>query len=642
MIYRYNFGDVIETSAVVGKVSDGKHIPYFTVTESNAGSCFEYELGRDDIVYGLGETMRGINKRGGRYVSFNSDNMRHTDKMPSMYGSHNFIIVDGKNTFGAFFDTPARVVFDIDYYGSGKMNILCEQGVAVYIIDGDNAYDIARQFLNIIGQSYLPPLWAFGYGQSRWGYKNEGDVREVVAGYKEAGMPLDYVCLDIDYMQGYADFTVDKSRFPDMAGFIEEMKGRGVRFVPIVDAGIKIEPGNPVYEEGVKKGYFCKNLEGDDFCAAVWPGMTHFPDFMQAEAREWFGRQYKFYTDLGFEGFWNDMNEPAIFYSQYTKGKKTSRNCGDGLYKGGAFLSDYRSFTHSIGGKMVNHWNVHNLYGFNMTRASSEGLENLLDKRFLIFSRSSYIGAHRYGGIWTGDNKSSWHMFRRNVTMMPGLNMCGFLYSGADTGGYSGNAGRRLLLRWLAFSVFTSLMRNHSTKGTRRQECYKYTGATDFKSILSLRYRLLPYIYSEFMKTALTRDMYIKPLAFGYPNDARARNIEDQLLVGDSIMIAPVLSRGNKRKVYIPERMTEVRWNGREFITRPVGAGESVICVPLGEVVFYIRSGKLLPVGHGGRNTGEVNLTEVELLGDGAVYEQYIDDGITRDCTTANIRTLTR
>ena len=304
MIYRYNFGDVIETSAVVGKVSDGKHIPYFTVTEGDAGTCFEYELGKDDIAYGLGETMRGMNKRGGRYVSFNSDNMRHTDSMPSMYGSHNFIIVDGKNTFGAFFDTPARVVFDIDYSVSGKINILSEQGVAVYIVDGDNACDIARQFLKIIGQSYLPPLWAFGYGQSRWGYKNEGDVREVVAGYKEAGMPLDYVCLDIDYMQDYADFTVDKSRFPDMAGFIDEMKGRGVRLVPIVDAGIKIEPGNPVYEEGVKRGYFCKNLEGSDFCAAVWPGMTHFPDFMQAEAREWFGKHYEFYTDLGFEGFW--------------------------------------------------------------------------------------------------------------------------------------------------------------------------------------------------------------------------------------------------------------------------------------------------------------------------------------------------
>lgn len=643
MIKKYIFGDVFATDAVVCDVPCGDKLEYFSVEKDGSGYVFRAPLGGDDIVYGLGESMRGINKRGGRYVSFNTDNMHHTDDMPCMYGSHNFIVVDGAIKFGAFFDTPARAVFDIDYDGSGQICVSCEQPVAVYIVGGDSAYGIVRQFLKIIGQSYLPPLWAFGFGQSRWGYKNQKDVRRIARKYADAGMPLDYICLDIDYMDRYIDFTVDKTRFPDMKGLVSELKGKGVRLVPIVDAGIKIEPGNAVYEEGVKKGYFCTNEEGEYFSAAVWPGMTHFPDFVQKDAREWFGRQYKFYTELGFEGFWNDMNEPAMFYSQYTKGQSGDHSGGDPLYEGGAFLSDYKKFYHNIDGKKVPHWDVHNIYGYNMTRASGEGLGNLLDRRYMLFSRSSYIGAHRYGGIWTGDNSSSWLMLRRNVTMMPGLNMCGFLYSGADTGGFVGNTTRELLLRWLAVSVFTPLMRNHSAKFTRYQECYRFRGKDDFRSILGLRYRLLPYIYSEFMKAALSCDMYIKPLAFGYPGDARARAVEDQLLVGDSIMIAPVLEKGAlERVVYLPEPMAEVRWNGKDFLTAPVTEGERNISVPLGEVVFFIRRGKLFPVGKGGMNAGQVDLSDVTLLGDGKEYAHYLDDDLSKNCTLDNIKILSK
>ena len=643
MLKKYTFGDAMQTGAVTAAVEEGDALPYFTVRADAAGTRFTCPLAKEDVVYGLGETMRGINKRGGRYVSFNTDNMHHADDMPSLYSSHNFLIVDGERTFGAFFDTPARAVFDVDLAESGVLSVLCERAVAVYIVEGESANEIARQFLRAIGRCYIPPLWAFGFGQSRWGYKNERDIRRVADRYAAAGMPLDYICLDIDYMRGYADFTVDRRRFPAMKTLVADMKARGIRLVPIVDAGIKIERGDPVYEEGVRGGYFCKDVNGGDFCAAVWPGMTHLPDFLQPEARAWFGRQYKFYTDLGFEGFWNDMNEPAIFYSEYTKGQKGDRSGGDPLYRGGAFLSDYRRFTHRVGGRTVPHWDVHNLYGGCMTRASAEGLDALLDRRYLLFSRASYIGAHRYGGLWTGDNSSSWQMLRRNVTMMPGLNMCGFLFSGADTGGFVGNATRELLLRWLAFSVFTPLLRNHSCKRTRRQECYRFRGKADFRSLLALRYRLLPYLYSEFMKAALSADLYIRPLAFGYPADGRARSVEDELLVGDSLLVAPVLEKGARgRTIYLPAPMTEVRWSGGRFCTQPVPAGERSVEVPLGEVVFYIREGKLLPVGRGGSCTAEVDLADVELLGGGTEYAQYIDDGSTRAVSLQNVRILRR
>lgn len=647
MILRFEYGTPFETYAVVEEIRLGDRLPYFR-TEEKEGLVFTHFLAEGDTVYGLGETMRGINKRGGRYISYNTDDVHHREDMPSLYSSHNFLVVDGAETFGAFFDTPSKVIFEVDYQNSGKLVVRSEnRNLRIYIITGASAYGITRQFLRIIGRSFLPPLWAFGFGQSRWGYKNTKDIEKVVENYREAGIPLDYVCMDIDYMDRYIDFTVNKKRFPDLTAFVTAMKKKGIRLVPIIDAGIKVEAGNPVYEEGVKKGYFCTNHEGAFFKAAVWPGMTHFPDFFRKEVRDWFGRQYKVLTDCGIEGFWNDMNEPSIFYSEYSKRQGALNMLSNFLFpsrqekKENSAYQDYKNFYHDIGGKKVLHHEVHNLYGGLMTMASGEGLKKLIPRRYLLFSRSSYIGAHRYGGIWTGDNSSKWEHLRQNVYQMPSLNMCGFLYSGADTGGFGGNTDRELLLRWLAFSAFTPLMRNHTALFTRRQECYQFGSTVEFAGIISLRYRLLPYIYSEFMKAALRSDMYFKPMAFGFPGDEKARKIEDQLLVGECIMIAPMLEKGkNTRKVYLPEPMTQVRYDGENFTCKMVEAGDRTITVPISHVVFYIRKGKAIPVGDEAQSTREVDLDNVELIGDGDSYEQYIDDGCSPDCSLDYVRTI--
>ena len=630
MITKIVYGTPFPTEAVVTPVEEGS-LSHFSLQKTENGRLFSYRLTQTDVVYGLGETMRGINKRGGRYVSFNTDDMRHRDDMPSLYSSHNFIIVDGREKFGAFFDTAACVTFAIDYQQSNQIDVLCEQDVIVYLIDGESAYDVARQFLQIIGQSFIPPLWAFGYGQSRWGYKTKRDFNNVVAGYKKADIPLDFICMDIDYMDRYIDFTLDPKHFSDLKDYAKQMKEQGVHLVPIIDAGVKIEPGNETYEEGVKNGYFCVNENGKPFSAAVWPGMTHFPDFLQPKAREWFGNEYRKLTELGIDGFWNDMNEPAIFHSEYSS---PSDYQNDEKFR----ESDYKRFFHNVDGKLIPHYDVHNIYGYMMTRAASEQLDKIMDKRFLLFSRSSYIGSHRYGGIWTGDNHSCWEHLRQIVYQLPSLNMCGILYTGSDTGGFSGNTTRELLIRWLAVSAFTPLMRNPSMIFTKRQECYRFTNVQQFKQVIDFRYRILPYLYSEYVKCALRRDMLFRPLSFAYGE--KANHVEDQLLVGDSVMMTPILEKGKTtRNVYIPEEMTMVRYDG-SFHCQPVSEGIMEITVPIDEIVFFIRKGKLVPVGKGGKNTAELDLSDVTLLGDGTEYEQYLDDGFTKQCTADNIRIL--
>lgn len=651
MITKTTFGTPYRTDAITVPVEETGTISHFQVTLSGTGLQFTCPLRPGDLVWGLGETMGRVNKRGGRYISFNTDTAEHEDSNPSLYASHNFLILDGEIHFGIFFDTPGRVVFEIDYKDSGLIRVQCDSGdLSVYQIEEDSAYAVVRTFLKAIGPSYIPPLWAFGFCQSRFGYKCQQDFRDVVAGYKAAGIPLDAICMDIDYMDRYIDFTAHPKRFPDLKAFAAEMAQKGIHLVPIVDAGIKVEPGNEVYESGVRENIFCRNKEGGLFQAAVWPGMTHFPDFLDSRGRNWFGRQYAFYTENGIEGFWNDMNEPAIFYSEYAKQPGKLSFLLDMIFakqrkekKTRELLRDYKSFFHQIDGHRVCHYDVHNLFGYMMTRASSEGLQKLLDHRFLLFSRSSYIGAGRYGGIWTGDNSSKWEHLMLNVRHMPSLNMCGFLYSGADTGGFMGSCNRELLLRWLAFSVFTPLMRNHSSNFSKPQECYRFGDPADFRSIINLRYRLVPYLYSEYMKAALTGDMLIKPLAFEFPGDEVCREIEDQLLVGESVMIAPIVTPGTtRRSVYLPEKMTMVKYDGQRFHCTSAEPGEMVIEAELNQVVFFLRRGKLLPVAEPAGNTAQIDWSKLTLLGDGDTYALYADDGLTREYTLDNLRLLKR
>ena len=653
MIRRYVYGNVLETEAVLQKSEKEQgQLPYFTVNEQEM--TFSYQMDESDRVYGLGENVRGINKRGWIYESKCSDEPEHKEDRHSLYGAHNFLVLDGKEQFGIFVDYPGILTFDVGYTKRNELKITASDwNLDVYLITGTDVKDIVKQFRHMVGRSYIAPLWAFGYGQSRWSYMNEDEVREVVKNHRDLGIPLDSVYLDIDYMERYKDFTLNDETFPEFAKFNEEMKEQNIHLVPIIDAGVKQEEGYDVYEEGLEKGYFCKKEDGSPFVAAVWPGKALFPDMLNKEARDWFGDQYKFLLDQGVEGFWNDMNEPAIFYTEDRlkdvldkldtyKGQNLDLDRFwefTGLVSGlSNNVDDYKMFYHNMNGEKVRHDRVHNLFGYNMTRAAGEAFERLEpDKRILMFSRSSYVGMHRYGGIWQGDNKSWWSHILLNLKMMPSLNMCGFLYTGADIGGFGADTTEDLVLRWLALGIFTPLMRNHSALGTRVQEAYRFEDIEGFKHVIGLRYRFLPYIYSEYMKAVLRDEMMFRPLAFDYPQDAHAVKVEDQLLLGDGLMIAPVYEQNAEgRYVYLPEKMKMVRFKKGGITEEEIlEAGHHYVEVGLTDVVVFVRPNHLIPMSTGGQCVADVdfeNLQYLSFVEEGeAVYEYYHDNGYEKD-----------
>lgn len=659
-IHRFRLGSPFNTEAVVASpiadVNDASlHLE--PVIRDDGTLLLSYPLAGDDRIYGMGQGMGGINKRGRRFVSWCSDDPCHTPDKEALYGAHPFLIIDGENhpPLGLFIDYPGEMVFDLGFTRPDRLEIhVPSLDVDIYQLCSASKKAIVRDFRQLIGQPYLPPRWGFGYQQCRWSYENARQIDGVIAGFRDNDIPCDAVYMDIDYMVDYKDFTIDADKFPDFPRWVQEKKAQGIRLVPIIDAGVRIEEGYDVYEEGLEKGYFCTTEDGSLFQAAVWPGLCAFPDFLKPEVRQWWGRLYQRLTDLGIEGFWNDMNEPALFYSPQgleqamdTVAAMRGKNIGiheffqlkDAVLNMANSREDYRRFYHEPEpGLRVNHEQVHNLFGTNMTRAASEGFEQIdPDRRYLMFSRASSVGAHRYGGIWFGDNHSWWEHLKLHLQMLPGANFCGFLYSGADMGGFGGHASGELVIRWTQLGVFTPLMRNHAALGTRQQEPFSFDPATlaIIREHIKLRYRLVTHLYSEFMYAAQSGDALFYPLAFDFDDRDSAR-VEDQLLVGNALMCAPVYqANASGRYLYLPEPMLlwKVRRHDQIRLER-IEPGHHYLACALDELPLFIRQDRMLvlnPVSACTDEQSHETLEVVVFLNQQARHRLYHDDGISHN-----------
>ncbi|MBQ1628114.1 MAG: alpha-glucosidase [Treponema sp.] len=665
MISKFVFGEPFCTESVVCFPEAAavyknlpEKFPYGSIMVSKDFK-FEYQLKTNDRIYGLGETLGGINKRGKIYESWCSDDPVHTEEKKSLYGAHNFIVIhsdEDKKTFGLYFDYPGKLIIDAAYTKNDLLSVCADEPhIDLYLIEPEKENErkilsVVEQFRAIIGKSYVPPLWAFGFMQSRWGYGSEDDLLRVYENYNKLGIPLDAIFLDIDYMDEFRDFSINGKNFKDFRKAINDFRKKNIHIVPIIDAGIKAETESEIDKEGIKNDFFCKKADGKFFAAGVWPGLSHFTDFLNPAAREWFGSKYMPLINDGIDGFWNDMNEPALFYSEdgiksgYKKIKELIDNENPNVFSTWEVkdvvlglqnsMDDYRSFYHRVPEKLagalaekdsgvknglvlVRHDKIHNMYGYNMTRAASEYFEKHVKEKILMISRASYIGMHRFSGIWTGDNSSWWSHILLLLRQLPSLNMCGFLYIGCDLGGFGCNTSRDLLLRYLSIGIFTPLMRNHSALGTREQECYQFENPEDFRGIICLRYRLLPYLHELFGKCAEEGKMYFKPLSFDYPDDEIAPSIEDQLMIGDDIMIAPVYTQNvSGRTVYLPEDMTMISCglgsglDCGEPEKQELKKGVHFVDVPLNKIVFFIKKGHKIPVTEPALSTAELDLSK--------------------------------
>lgn len=566
-------------------------------------------------VYGLGEKTGYLDKRGRQYEMWATDQgvMVHTDPL---YQSIPFYIgLREGQAHGLFVDCMARNFFDmgaLDPADTCTVTVLSPVYDS-YVFAGPDMRDVVQRYADVTGRMELPPLWSLGYHQCRYSYYPESRVREIAAGFRARQIPCDTLWLDIDYMDAYRVFTWDLERFPTPGQMIHDLAGQGYKVVPIVDPGVKVDEGFPIYQEGVANGYFCKNPDGSVFVGKVWPGPSAFPDFMQAATRRWWGDRHKeAYLGNGIAGIWNDMNEPA----------NQKRN---ELYE--------KTLPHYVlqgeEGRQAPHKDVHNSYGFRMSQATFEGLKrHRPDRRPFVLTRSGYAGIQRYAAVWTGDNYSWWEGLADALPMCLGMGLSGVAYVGSDVGGFGENPSGELFARWMQFAALSPFCRSHTAKGNRDQEPWSFGPAVEAvsKQYIELRYRLLPYLYTLFEESSRTGLPVMRPLMLEHQADPETWHIGDQYLLGRDLLVAPVYQPGvTRRLVYLPEGVWYDFWTGE----RHEGKQYVVRTTPLDIMPMYVRAGAVIPMWPVMQHVGEADVSKLTLhvyAGEGS-FTLYEDAG---------------
>ncbi|MFB6819714.1 TIM-barrel domain-containing protein [Streptomyces sp. NPDC056347] len=561
------------------------------VTGGGARWVQRSEVPADARFFGLGGRASGPRLRDGVYELWNTDpGGRFGPGDDPLYLTMPVqLVVSDAGTHLMFHDNswPGRVTLREGEEGAGSghdrpgaCEVRMDGGpLRCWVVTGTPAR-VLRGWTALTGAPALPPGWALGPQHARWGFGSEREVRRVVAGYRDRGLPLSALHLDIDHYDGHRVFTVDRERFPDLPGLAGELRGDGVRLVSIVDPAVKAEPGNAVFDAGAAVGdggAFVRDARGRVVRGEVWPGECVFPDFTDPGVREWWGGLYEERLAQGFSGVWHDMNEPVSFAA-----------FGDPTLP--------RSARHALEGRGGDHREAHNVYALAMARAGYEGLRRLRPaERPFLFSRSGWAGIQRYGGTWSGDVATGWPGLRASLALVLGLGLCGVPYSGPDVGGFDGSPSPELYLRWFQLGAYLPLFRTHGAIDAGRREPWEFgPGVLEHaRAALVERERLHPYFVTLSRLAGLTGAPYVRPLWWRSPGDRALRDCEDAFLLGDALLVAPVLEHGADRRAV---RLPRGRWYDTATGAVHEGPGQVLLEAPLSRIPVLARAGAVLPV----------------------------------------------
>ena len=565
-------------------------------------------LDPEDCFYGLGDKSGFLNKRHYEYENWNSDlPQAHNEDFHALYKSIPFLICLRKDcVYGLFFDNTFHSYMNLGKESDSYFYYAADDGnLDYYILGGDTMADVIGNYTYLTGRTPLPQLWALGYQQSRWGYMSADDIMEVAKKYRDLRIPCDVIHLDIDYMDHFKVFTWNEKDYGKKGELFASMKQLGYKPVTIIDPGTKKEQGYFMYEEGVSREYFAKDANGKIYVNEVWPGESVYPDFGRKEVRDWWAGHHKELLDMGAQGIWNDMNEPASFRGELPLDVR--------------FHDEKRETTHA---------EIHNVYGHNMSKAAFEGIREATGKRPFVITRACYAGTQKYSTVWTGDNQSLWSHLQMMIPQLCNLGMSGFTFCGADVGGFGADCTPELLCRWVEAACFSPLFRNHSSKGSKRQEPWQFDEevVNINRKYIELRYRFLPYIYDLFYQEQQTGLPVMRPLVLHYADDPEVRNLNTEFLVGEQMLVAPVLEQGaTRRMVYLPEGVWYDYWTGemiqgKQYILRDA---------PIEVCPIYLKAGSIIPTYQISQYVGEKAYTDLHLLTTpgAAVYQHYQDNG---------------
>lgn len=579
-------------------------------TEEHGAWRMAKAMDGDECFYGLGDKTGFLNKRGYRYVMWNTDNPHthlETRDFRALYKSIPFLIVlKEQGVFGLFWDNAHKMIIDLACDDERCYRMEADAGsLDYYYIAGDTLAEVVEGYTSLTGRTPLLPLWTLGYHQSRWSYASADEVREIAHRLREYDLPCDAIHLDIDYMEGYKVFTWNKERFCDVDGLLAELQECGFKLVTIVDPGVKKELGYSVYDEGLQNDYFLRDADDTVYENIVWPGTAVFPDFSDPAVRRWWQELVSGWIKQGIAGIWNDMNEPASFNGP---------------------LPDDLRFDNE--GEPATHADMHNLYGHLMAKATAEAFaEN--GQRPYVITRACYSGSQKYTTAWTGDNQSVWAHLQMSIPQLCNLGLSGMPMVGCDVGGFGQNATPELMARWVEAGWLTPFFRNHCASGCRRQEPWAFGNEVlcIYRHYLKWRYRFLPYLYDRLWEATETGLPIMRPLVLHYADDPHTYDLNDEFLVGETLLVAPVVEQGKRVKmVYLPQGGWIDYWTGE----RQEGGRYLLRDAPLDTCPLYVKENSILPLYPEGMTHVEDRPPEeltLVLYGQSGKYRHYQDAG---------------
>lgn len=575
---------------------------------SKVNDCLAY--------YGLGEKGGDLNKKGCYTENFNTDDPETDDDSITYYKTIPFYVaLKEEATYGIFFDNSFRSYFDMGKEMGDRIFFGAIGGqIQYYFIPGENIKEVVKNYTALTGRMEMPPLWSLGYQQCRFSYFSQEEVRELVKTFEEKDIPLDVVYLDIDYMDGFRVMTFKTPNFDDAAGLISDLKEKGIRTITIIDPGVKVDEEYDVFKRGKEGNHFTKKLDGEMFIGAVWPGDSAFPDFSNKDCREWWKSELKkFISEHGMDGIWNDMNEPCVFNNDH---KTMLETC-----------------LHNSDNGVIEHKEFHNRYGFEMSRCSKEAQEELHpNERGFSMTRATYAGGQRYSSVWTGDNMSLWSQMRMSISMNANLGISGFSFVGNDVSGFGLDSSEELFIRWMEMGPFIPIFRNHSNMYTRRQEPWAFGPRAEkiAKKSIELRYELLPYIYDLYYISHKEGLPIFRPMIMEYEKDMNLLNMREQFMLGENMIVAPVLYEGERSKtVYLPKGI----WFNYFTMEKLQGGKWYKLPCELDEILVFVKEGAIIPTYNKKfRNVKErpKNIL-LKVFGENAKGFYYNDDGHTME-----------
>ena len=599
----------------------------------------------DEHYFGLGDKTGPLDRRGHAFTMWNTDAYRFQESTDPLYKTIPFFLMFRKGqAAGVLLDSTWRSSFDFGERAPAAYTFGAEgDSVDYYILAGPTPRAVVESYAWLTGAAPLPPRWMLGFQQSRYTYTPASRLMEVAERLRTDRIPTDALYLDIDFQDRNRPFTVDTTTFPDLKGTLAKLSAMHFHTVAITDLHIASAPGQSYapYDGGIAGNRFLRQPNGSLYVGSVWPGPAVFPDFTQAATRAWWGTLYAPFAAMGFEGFWNDMNEPSIFDSP------TGTMPLDTLHR--IEEPGFRTRT-------ATHAEIHNVYGMENSRATYEGLLKLQpDQRPFVLTRATYAGGQRYAATWTGDNSSTWNHLRMTAPMLKSLGLGGFSFSGADVGGFAGTATSELLTKWIEVAAFHPIDRDHSEKGTGDQE--PWVGGTAHEDIrrrfIEERYRLMPYLYTVAEESSRTGMPMLRPLFLddpqattdGHPIDIDA-GVESEFLLGHDLLIAPppYPEAPDAYTVEFPSPHWFNYWTG-EVVPQPpqplrtpnapAAATDRIslyanVKPELATLPVFVRAGSILPIAPLTQSTDETPVGPLTLrvyAGDDCRGSLYTDDG---------------